>query len=113
MEELDQEHLTEIVELLGKDDLQGIVNTFTDHSRELLSKLEALQNLQSEELVLLLHSLKGCCRNMGAVEMAERFSVLESRARNAELDDLARLMPSLHSELDRTIQSLHAFIHSH
>lgn len=104
---LDHEHLSEIIELLGKVEFLDIVETFSQHSRELLSKLEIAQ---SEDAVMLLHSLKGCCKNMGATAMALRFSDIEIKAKNDELHNLAHILPSLSIELEQTISELKSCI---
>lgn len=107
---LDEEHLNELVSLLGGGELEGIIDTFEAHSKDLISKiLDCCRQNNQQETAILVHSLKGCCRNIGALSLASQCEVLELKAKNSELDIVARNLDHLEKELVLNVAAIESF----
>ncbi len=98
--------------LLSLDDGQGdalaeIVNEYLSVSDELRAEiLRLLGEGDRDALGRTAHTLKGASANVGATGLADVCAGLETRAREAQLDDAAELMERFEAEFDRVLAAL-------
>ena len=103
---LDQDLLSELVEIMGGD-MQMLINAYINDTREKLVTMNQLQvSTQQEDIHRLAHSLKGSSRNVGLVDFADYCEEIEKKAREGELTEeffdlpkFDRLFESAASEL--------------
>lgn len=110
---IDYEHVSELKDLLGKQELLSIVDTFASHAQEMMQDVERLnEESKIQQLVVSLHSLKGSCKNVGAEMLAESFAVLEREARKGVVENLGQKLPKLKSQLSITASALQSYVNS-
>lgn len=106
---LDQEIIAELVELMG-DDIQTLVDTFVNDSRQRIESLrELIQTKHSEDVRKAAHSFKGSCANLGASGLANHLKELEDAAIAEQWQvcaDLMQNIESLYSVVESELQSL-------
>ena len=103
---LDTETVSEL-KLIMDDELPVLVDSFIDNSEKLLREL--VQNLRDgnhEGFIIRIHSLKGSCRNIGALAMGDHCQAVEAKARAGELDGLSTELEALRQELREVSEAL-------
>ena len=84
---LDQELLSELVEIMG-DDMPMLITSYLDDTKAKLITMNRLQILtHQDDIFRLAHSLKGSSRNVGVIDFANYCEEIELLARYSKLTD--------------------------
>lgn len=104
---LDIEVLDELLEILGKEDLRAITDSFVDQLGHQLTDLAThLGQADHAEIARIAHSLKGGAGNLGAIALSAAAAALERHAREGEADRIASIMTSLPEIARQTVAEL-------
>ncbi|MDX1453410.1 MAG: Hpt domain-containing protein [Oleiphilaceae bacterium] len=106
MSVLDTETVSEL-KLIMDGELPVLVNSFIENSEKLLCELaQDLRDANHEGFIIRIHSLKGSCRNIGALTMGDHCQAVEAKARAGELDALSTELEALQQELRDVSEAL-------
>lgn len=101
---IDHERLCELVEDFGLDGLEEIVGIFLLEARESIEQLERADN--QDEVLHHLHFLKGCSRNVGALQLGNFCETMEGADR---MLPGSRYVSDLRTGLQETQTAIHAW----
>ncbi len=81
---IDQTRLQELEDDFGADELGEIVEAFLDEAFEAVDELQTLdRDADLDAIGRHLHFLKGCARNVGAMDLGDICEALEAQPANA------------------------------
>jgi len=105
---LDREYLHKNYHALGCSDV--LLDVYRIYQESAPQKLEQLRLLTQKEdlepIIALAHGLKGESGSVGGRFIMPAAAALEKAARNADLQDVQRLMPELELQLKRTLEAI-------
>ena len=91
----------------GEDAVRGLIETFRSHAPDLIAALRrGLENGDAESVRVAAHTLKSNAAMFGAANLADVSRQVEASASEGALDDGARLVDALASELERVMGEL-------
>jgi len=95
---LDQEIFTSVVEMIGEDNRQMLVDKFVNSSNECLQKIQQGVSTQDADAVRAgAHSLKSSSAQIGGMQLSALAANIEQKAREGDLSDMAGLSSALNS----------------
>lgn len=105
---INKEHLKSMSD--GDTDFeQELLNLFVEDSSPRIKLIStALGTADQKVLTTELHTLKGASANVGATKVEELAGQMEKAARDANIDLLKELFPSLEDYFKKTIDEIHA-----
>jgi len=107
---LDESRLTVLRDVQGEDGrpfLFEFIELFEADARQRLEQLRSLISTGAlEGLRRMAHTLKGSCRNIGAMAMAEACLKLEKAGDHCDAGDAAAMVTEIEAEYERVRQRL-------
>lgn len=108
---LDEARLAELTELGGEALVVELMQTFQiDVPQQLASLREAFDARDAAMVQMIAHTIKGACRNIGAMQLAAYCQSLEYAAKTGDLTNASDLISSIENEFSRVelaLRSLH------
>jgi len=105
---LDKTVISELREIMG-DEYEFLIQTFVDDAQRKLTSLQkSIVEEDWEQTFRTAHSLKGSCRNVGALQLATCLEKLEKNARHLRLEEIPILYEVAVSLFQQTSRQLNA-----
>jgi HPt (histidine-containing phosphotransfer) domain-containing protein len=103
---LDKTVISELREIMG-DEYGFLIQTFIDDAKSKLASLQkSIVEEDWEQTFRTAHSLKGSCRNVGALQLATCLEKLEQNARHLRLEEIPILFEVAESLFQQTSRQL-------
>ncbi len=103
----DDQTITELKEIMG-DDIGMLLETFIEDSKSKVTDLsKALEHGDANIIRRVAHSLKGSCKNVGAIAMALLCEEMEHKAKEEILEPLPNLYSQLDAAFKKTCDEIH------
>ncbi len=97
---LDDDTIGEL-RLIMEDDLPKLIDSYLNNSTKLIRELQGMAgSVQQDDFVIRIHSLKGSCRNIGALQMGDLCERMEKHARAGNFSKIKQDLEKLNSEFD-------------
>lgn len=98
---LDQQVLDELYDAVGMAMAQIVDLFLTEFPQQIIEMQLALTNNDINKVILLAHSLKSSCANLGAMRLSGIAKDLEAIATNVTKDEIANSIVKLQTEFDQ------------
>lgn len=103
---LNAEIINDLLEMLGNDISEILTEFQTSALKQFESARYAAENSDTENLLIIIHSLKGAAGNIGLQKLYESCQQLEASLRNNEEIDIETTLVKIQNEYFHTISEL-------
>ena len=96
---------------LMKDRFEHLIDTYKTRTEENINSLAlAIEKKQYDEILRIVHSIKGSSGSIGAIKLQNLGNIYEDNARRGEYDQLNNWVRCLHEELECFKNALNAYL---